>query len=67
MKFPIYLVQLLVLADSTVKDFMQPDGTIFVKIVRALYGLPGSAKRWNSHFTTVLTSTGYVQCASEPC
>jgi len=42
--------QLLVLADSTAKDFMQQDGTILVEIVRALYGLPDSAKRWNSHF-----------------
>jgi len=44
------LAQLLVLADSTAKDFMQQDGTILVEIVRALYGLPDSAKRWNSHF-----------------
>ena len=67
MKFPRYLAQLLVLADSTAKDFMQPDGTILVEIVRALYGLPESAKRWNSHFTSVLISGGYVQCDSEPC
>ena len=38
-----------------------------VEIVRALYGLPESAKRWNSHFTSVFTSGGYVQCDSEPC
>ena len=62
--------QLLVLADSTAKDFMQQDGTILVEIVRALYGLPDSAKRWNSHFTSVLTTPGglnitYVQCDSE--
>ena len=50
--------------DSTAKDFLQ-DGTILVEIVRALYGLPDSAKRWNSHFTSVLTSGGYVQCDSE--
>ena len=67
MKFPRYLAQLLVLADSTAKDFLQQDGTILVEIVRALYGLPESAKRWNSHFTSVLTSGGYVQCDSEPC
>ena len=30
MKFPRYLAQLLVLADSTAKDFMQQDGTILV-------------------------------------
>jgi hypothetical protein len=66
MKFPRYLAQLLVLADSTAKDFMQQDGTILVEIVRALYGLPESAKRWNSHFTSVLTSGGYMQCDSEP-
>jgi hypothetical protein len=67
MKFPRYLAQLLVQADPTAKDFVQQDGTILVEIVRALYGLPESAKRWNQHFTTVLTSGGYVQCDSEPC
>ena len=55
------------LADSTAKDFIQKDGTILVEIVRALYGLPESAKRCNRHFTSVLTSAGYVQCDSEPC
>jgi len=39
-QFPRYLAQLLVMADSTAKDVMQPDGTIWVEIVRALYGLP---------------------------
>ena len=67
MKFPRYLAILLVQADPTAKDFMQQDGTILVEIVRALYGLPESAKRWNTHFTAVLTSGGYVQCDSEPC
>ena len=42
------------LADSTAEDFIQQDGTILVDIVRALYGLPESAKRWNRHFTSVL-------------
>jgi hypothetical protein len=67
MKFPRYLAQLLVFADATAKDFLQEDGTILLEIVRALYDLPESAKRWNSHFTSVLTSGGYVQCDSEPC
>jgi hypothetical protein len=30
MKFPQYLAQLLVLADSTAKEFTQQDGTILV-------------------------------------
>ena len=67
LKFLRHLAQLLVLADSTAKDFMLQDGTFLVEIVRASYGLPVSAKRWNSHFTNVLTSGGYVQCDSEPC
>ena len=33
---------------------MQQDDTILVEVVRALYGLPDSAKRWNSHFTSVV-------------
>ena len=48
-------------------DFIQQDGTILVQIVRALYGLLESAKRWNRHFISVLISGGYVQCDSEPC
>jgi hypothetical protein len=67
MKFPRYLAQLLVLVDSTAKYLIQQDGTILVEIVRALYGLFESAKRWNRHFTSVLISGGYVQCDSEPC
>ncbi len=67
MKFPRYLALLLVLAYSTAKDFIQQDDTIPVEIVRALYGLPESAKCWNRHFTSVLISGRYVQCDSEPC
>ena len=55
MKFPRYLAQLLIQADSTAKDFVQQDGTILVEIARALY------------FTNVLISGGYKQCDSEPC
>ena len=49
MKFPRYLSQLLVQADPAAQEFVQQDGTILVEIVRALYGLPESAKRWNQH------------------
>ena len=67
MKFPRYLSQLLVQADPAAQEFVQQDGTILVEIVRALYGLPESAKRWNQHFTNVLKAGGYQQCDSEPC
>jgi hypothetical protein len=46
MKFPRYLAQLLVFADSTAKDFLQENGTILVEIVRVLHGLPECAHFW---------------------
>ena len=45
--------------DKAVKEFVNPDGTIFVKIVKALYGLQESAKLWYETLSATLKQIGF--------
>ena len=40
------------------KKFMRKDGTILVKVLRALYGLPESGKRWYDCLSSLLIECG---------
>jgi hypothetical protein len=49
------------------KDFMRKDGTIIVKLRRALYGCIESARLWYNTLRRVLEADGYVVNSIEPC
>ena len=53
--------------DPSKRQFIQPDETMLVEVVRALYGFPESAKLWNELITNKLVKGGYKQCPVEPC
>lgn len=38
----------------------------FLKIIKALYGLQSSGKRWHEHFPDVLREMGFFPCKAEP-
>lgn len=55
-----YVAGLMVEIDSKAKDFLQQDGSMFVKIKRGLYGLQESAKLWYETLAKDLIQQGYV-------
>ena len=67
MRMPKYLADLIIKVDPKAKEYLQPDGSLLVEVLRALYGFPESAKLWNEHLTTSLINGGYKQCPVEPC
>jgi hypothetical protein len=42
----------LVEVDRNYTNFLQPDGTIFVELIKALYGLPEASKLWFTHLSS---------------
>ena len=67
MRFPKHLAAILAEIDPDAKRHLQPDGTILVQVLRALYGFPESAKLWNEYMTAALKNAGYTQSKSEAC
>jgi hypothetical protein len=67
MRFSKSISNLILKVDKDAKRFLQPDGTILVEVLRALYGFPESAKLWNDYMTNTLKEGGYKQCPHEPC
>ena len=64
MKIPAYLVRLFVpvymqLKNRDVSEFLEKDGSLIVKIKKALYGLVESARLWYDHLCATLLSIGY--------
>ena len=67
MRFSKSISNLILKVDKDAKKYLQPDGTILVEVMRALYGFPESAKLWNDYMTATLKEGGYTQCPHEPC
>ena len=67
MKLPKHLAELVCEIDPTARGFLQPDGSMHVEIVKALYGFPESAKLWYEYMSQVLINAGYKKCTMEPC
>ena len=67
MKLDKELARICCKVDPQARKYLQPDGTLYVEVRRALYGLPESAKLWNEFLNNVLKKAGYTQCPSEPC
>jgi hypothetical protein len=47
--------------------FLRKDGTVMVKVKRALYGLPESGKRWYDCLSSFLVESGYCQSKTDNC
>jgi hypothetical protein len=48
-------------------SFLRKDGTMMVKVKRALYGLPESGKRWYDCLSSFLVESGYCQSKTDNC
>jgi len=47
--------------DESVREFINEDGTVYVKIVKALYGLQESAKLWYETLSARLVKMGFTR------
>lgn len=67
MKLPKHLAELVCEIDPTANGFIQPDGSMYVEVLKALYGFPESAKLWYEYMSQALINAGYKRCTMEPC
>lgn len=49
------------------QPYLRPEGTIYLRIRKALYGLPQAALLWYQHLSQTLTSAGYTNLPSDQC
>ena len=57
----------LLKAHPEFKKFLRNDGTMLVKVLRALYGLPESGKQWYDCLSNFLVECGYSKSKTDNC
>jgi hypothetical protein len=67
MKIDPILAALLVAIDSSYKQFLLPDGSIIVELLKALYGCVESAKLWYDLLSSTLLADGFIINPLDPC
>ena len=67
MKLDAVMTQLLCGIDPSFKQYVEPDGTIIVHLIKALYGCVKSSLLWYQTLTSFLMECGYVQNPYDPC
>ena len=48
-------------------EYVQPDGSIITKLLKAMHGCVQAGKLWYDLLTKVLGSRGYVLSETDPC
>ena len=61
------LTNILVELDGTFKEFVRADGTVCVRLIKALYGTVEAARLWYDLITKVLLEYGFVANKYERC
>ena len=67
MSFDPKVTSVLEKLDSSVSKFKRKDGSLFVRLLKALYGCRQSGKLWYLRFTTFLKRIGFVENPAQPC
>eukprot|EP01033_Poteriospumella_lacustris_P012998 gene12998-9295_t len=67
MRIPKQLSSFLSDIDPSYDRFRQPDGTILVNLVGALYGLPEAGKLWYNRLTSTIRNLGYERSTDDEC
>jgi hypothetical protein len=49
------------------KKYVEADGTLYCKLLKALYGCVQASKLWFNKLTKVLREEGYEHCPTDPC
>jgi hypothetical protein len=58
---------LVVEVDPEAKRYLQPDGTLLVELLQALYGLPEAGNLWHAFLCAIFRKAGYVQMPGDSC
>lgn len=61
------MVEYLVKIDETCKEYIRDNGSVMVKLEKALYGCKTSGLLWFERITTYLKSLGFVQNPYDEC
>jgi len=61
------LAEALAALEPSYQEYINPDGTLVVTLLKALYGCVESAKLWYDNISGLLKSDGFVQNARERC
>ena len=67
MILPPQLASMLVEINPTYKEAVNNNGTIVVRLMKALYGCKQSAKLWNKKFSSSMQTLGYTANVEEQC
>ena len=67
MRLDPVISKIVVKLDPSYKEYVNADGTIIVKLMRALYGSVEASKLWYDLLANVLESDGYVKNSLDPC
>ena len=62
-----YLSNIIVQLDDRYSNYMNNDGSIIVKLDKALYGCVQSSKLWYDQLCEALSTMGYVQNDDDKC
>jgi len=61
------LAEMLIMIKPDYKKFQNKNGTLVLKLLKALYGTKEAAKLWYNHFRDILESYGYVKSELDQC
>ena len=66
-RLPKRVAEILVSIDEKYKEYIRPDGSIVMKLLKALYGLRKAPKLWRDTFRAVLIEEGYKESTADEC
>jgi hypothetical protein len=67
MKIDPTLTALLVVIDPSYKEFLLPDGSMIVELLKALYGCVESANLWYNLLSSILIDDGFIANPLDAC
>ena len=66
-RLPKGIAEILISIDASYKKYLCRDGSIVMKLLKALYGLRKAPKLWRDLFRAVLISEGYRESKADEC
>ena len=67
MLIPTLIAKYYTELSSDSRQYLQKDGSLLVRLKKALYGCKQSARLWNERLTEFLKQIGFVQNQKDPC
>ena len=67
MKLPRSIANTFIAVEPSYSKYVQRDGSIYVHLVKALYGLKESGKLWHEHISATMITAGFKRSAYDQC